>query len=461
MISNILFIVSISIIIYFALLSLWYMVLLIASFPEVINKFREARYGNITQLIERGNLIPATIVTPAFNEEKRILNMLYSGLNSNYKQLKFIVVNDGSTDGTMELLKTEFDLYEVPVTIKQTFKTALVKHCYLSKKVSNLMVLDKEHSPNNCASDAVNAGLNACTTPVMLTVDADTVLEPDAITRMMFALLSQKHCIVVSGSVYILNENKVERGKLLTTNLPKKFISAVQAVEYLRSFLYGRSGLNVLGGALCYPGAFTLFETEALREVGGFDSENFSYDAEIITKLHHYMRQHRYPHKLNHSPNAFCWTEAPSTLKSYWGQRYRWQRGMWRSVMRHFTMFLNPNYGIVGMLTFPGYVLFEVLGPVVEFVSYLTLAIAFFAGVINYSVIFWFLILAWGTLTYTTVAMVFLNLISFNKYDKISDMFRALWLVFAEMLGFRQYRALCCAVGTGRYMFNRLLGRPL
>ncbi|MCW8452415.1 glycosyltransferase family 2 protein [Legionella quinlivanii] len=459
--TGVLFFISICILVYFTFLGLWYSLLLILSFPEVIKKFREVTLGDISLFIDQLTQIPITIVTPAFNEQHRILSMLYSGLNSNYKNVRFIVVNDGSTDKTMEILIDEFQLYEIPTVIKQTIPTCKVRHCFQSARFPNLMVIDKEHSPYHCAADSVNVGLNACQTPIMLTVDADTVLEPEALTRMMFSFLSKGHCIVVSGSVYVLNENKVQNGRLLTTDLPKRFVPAVQGLEYLRSFLYGRAGLNVLGGAMCYPGAFTLFETQSLREVGGYDSQNFSYDAEITLKLHRYMIKNRFPHSLNHSPNAFCWTEVPSTAKSFWNQRDKWQRGMWRSAMKFITMFGNPRYGIVGLISFPAFVLFEILGPVVEFCSYCTFIIAYFIGDIDYQVIFWFLVMAWGYLAYITVAMIFLNLITFNKYHRMKDVFRSIWLILAEMLWFREFRAACCARGTLRYFVNRLLGKPL
>lgn len=449
------------ILVYYLILSIWYTLLLILSFPEVIKKFQEAIYGNIPRFINELALIPITIVTPAFNETSRIMAMLQSILNSDYKNVRCIIVNDGSTDGMIPFLMETLQLYEVPLIIKQTIPTYPIKHYYQSALFPNVSVLDKEHSPFNCGADSLNAGLNACQTPIMLTVDADTVLEPEALSRMLFTFLAKQHCVVVSGSIYVLNENILENGRLLTTRLPRKFVSAVQSLEYLRSFLYGRAGLNVIGGAMCYPGAFTLFETHCLREMGGFDQENFAYDAEIITKLHHFMRKNRYPYNINHSPNAFSWTEVPATAKSFWSQRDKWHRGMWRSSLRHIIMFMNPRYGIIGLLGFPTYILFEILGPVIEFISYFLFIIAYLIGAINATVLCWFLILAWGFLAYVTVAMIFLNRITFNKYNKTRDSFRAILLTFLEMTWFRQFRAACCFRATIRYFFFRLQGRPL
>lgn len=460
-VTSILTTLFICILIYLALLSAWYTVLLVISFPEVIKKFKESRYGNIHQLIDEEIQIPITVVTPAFNEEKRIVNMIQGVFNSNYKHVKLIIVNDGSTDGMMALLEKEYSLYEVPLIIKQHIKTSTIKRCYKSLTNPNLTVIDKEHSPYGCAADAVNAGLNACQTPIMLTIDADTILEPEALSRLLFTFLSRSHCVAASGAVYVLNSNVVENGKVMTTNLPSRFIPAVQSVEYLGSFLYGRSALNVLGGALCFPGAFTLFETEILHDVGGFDTPNFAYDAEIITKLHHHMRKNNYPYKISYSSNASCWTEVPSTFTHYWKQRAVWQRGMWRTVTRHIGMLFNPKFGIVGMLTFPSYILFDILGPVVECVSWILFIIALWYGLVSVPALLWFLLLAWGFVTFIATAMIFLNIISFNKYAKPIDVLKSAWLVFVEMFGFRQARALCCTLATVRYCINRMLGKPI
>ena len=451
----------ISILIYYAALSIWYTVTLIAAFPEVIRKFKEAQLNKVRQLHGSDNILPVTVITPAYNEEKRILNMIYSGLRCNYKNIKFIIVNDGSTDSTLELLKKEFLLYEVPVVIKQRIKTSKIISCYKSKRFNNLTVLDKEHSAFGCASDSVNVGLNACDTPIALTIDADTVIEPEALTRMVFTFLSRDHCVTVGGSVYVLNENRVVQGELLETNLSKSYVPAFQSVEYLRSFLYGRAGLNLIGGAFCYPGAFTLFETELLRDVGGFDPLNYAYDTEMTAKIHHWMRKHKYPHYIAHSPDAFCWTEVPGTAKSYWKQRDKWQRGMLRSAQMHIEMLFNPKYGFMGLITFPTFILFEIFAPVVEFISITLFLILFILGEVNLPTIAWFIFLAWGYISLLSLGTIFLNFISFNKYHKAGDILRIIWFTSVEMLGFRELRAIDCTMATVKYFINRLLGKPL
>jgi cellulose synthase/poly-beta-1,6-N-acetylglucosamine synthase-like glycosyltransferase len=461
MLMNVLTAITTGIIVYYLLLSFWYTVLLILSFPEVIKKFRAIQYGDADKLINENSLVPLTVVTAVFNEEKEVLNMIYSILNSEYKNTKLILVNDGSTDNTMEVLKEELTLYEIPLVIKQTIKTERVKHCYQSKRFENIMVIDKEHSPYNCGADSLNAGLNACKTPFIVTIDADTIVEPEALTRMLFTILTTPHCVMVSGSIYVLNENIVDQGKMITAELPKSFLTSVQSVEYLRSFLYGRAGLNALGGAMCYPSAFTMFETEALREIDGYDTPNFSYDSEVTLKMHHYMSKKNYPHNMNHTPNAFSWTDVPSTYKGYWKQRNFWQRGMLRSLQSHIGMLFNPRYGIVGLLSFPAYVLFEVGGALIEFTSMILVFVLYFLGIVDFRFFIWFIMLALGFIVFISTAMVFLNQITFNKYNKKTDILRVILLVSAEMCGFRQFRALCCTVATVQYVINRFRGKPL
>lgn len=452
--------IGIMTLIYFAALASWYTLLMLAAVPDIISNYHEEKYGNLDQLMNKCS-VPLSIIIPAFNEEKRILNSLYSILQSTYKNIRIIVVNDGSTDETLNILISELSLIEVPPVINQILPTSAIRHYYQSQRYENVMVIDKEHGPAGNGADCHNAGLNATTTPIIMTVDADTVLEPEAIMHILYGFLSHRHCISNGGSVYILNGNHVQNGQLVTKEMPNAFIPALQCIEYLRSFTYGRAGLNGFSGALCYPGAFTLFETKAIKEFGGFDANNYSYDAEITIRLHHKMRQLKYPTYVRFVSNARAWTTVPDTLKAYWGQRNRWQRGMLLSACKHLSMLFNPKYGIVGLVSFPAYVFFEIFAPVIEFISYIILGLVLLLHMAAWPVIGWYLLLAWGYITLLTIATFYLSLITFNTFHRLSDLIRVLRLVTLEMFGFRQFRAFCCFYSTVQFMVNRLLGKSL
>lgn len=446
------------ILIYYGLLSAWYTLTLLTAFPDMINTFREVELGNLDWLMQQSK-VPITVIIPAFNERERVFNTIYSILQNEYKNTHIVLVNDGSTDNTMEILIEEFELYEVPPVILQKVPSSPIKHCYISEQYPQLMVIDKEHGPANNGADSNNTGLNAAATPLIMTVDADTIIEPDAISHLIYCYLSKRKCIAVGGTIYVLNENKVEHGKLLTRNFPHHFIEAIQGIEYYRSFSYGRAGLNTLSGALCFPGAFTLLEKKAASDFGGYDTHNFSYDAEITLKFHHYMRNRKYPTSVRFSSSPLAWTMVPSTLERFWEQRNRWQRGMLLSAWKHKRMFLNPKYGIVGLITFPSFIIFEIFSPVVEFMAYLLFIISLILKIVTWTDLFWFFALAWSFLTVISTVGFFLNMMTFKIYNKASDLVWIIVVIMLEMFGFRQYKALCCTYSTLQFLYNRLRGK--
>ena len=313
------FYLNLFILLYYISILIWYSAYLFISMPLLIRNRNEAVFGNIDFLMQRSS-IPVAISMPVYNEEKRAFNAIYSVLNSDYKNVQAIIVNDGSTDRTLEMLIDEFDLKPLPINIDEVLPTAKIKTYYQSSKFPNLHVIDKEHGKNGNGADSHNTVLNVTTAPLIITFDADTIVEPNAITKILFHFFSIKHCIAVGGAIYVLNGNKVHNGRLESQEISSNFIPAIQWLEYLRSFTFGRTALNPFGGALCYPGAFTLFETKALKDLGGFDSTNFSYDAEITIKLHQAMRDRHYPTKVSYCADAIAWTTVPDTLKSYWNQ---------------------------------------------------------------------------------------------------------------------------------------------
>lgn len=447
--------VGILILIYYGCLFTWYALTLLLAFPEVLKVSQESYHDRITKLMQH-SLPPVTIISAIYNEEKRVLTCIDSFLNSNYKNLKMIICNDGSTDKTMEILKDELSLVELPPSFRQMVPTSKINAYYQSKTYPNIMVIDKEHHPANNAADAHNASLNTVNTPLVMTLDADTLLEEDAISLIVYDFLASEHCIAVGGSLYVLNGNQVQRGKVVSQSIPKNFVAALQCSEYFRSFSYGRAGLNQMSGALCYPGAFTLFETEALREFGGFDKENFSFDAEVIFRLHHQMRKLRYPTSVRFSISAHAWTTVPESLKSYWVQRNHWQRGMLLSAAEHIEMCFNPRYGIVGLVTFPCYVVFEIGGPVVEFCAYILLILILSLHIVTWTTVGWFYCLAWGGLIILTTGVFYLNMLTGHRFYRFKDLIYCLILTTLEWFGFRQFKAACCFFATIQFFFSRI-----
>ena len=456
----ILYYIGFSILIYFGILWLGYTLFLLTTYVTIIRKYKESELNNILSTFNLNSLLPISIITPAYNEEKKIINAITSFINSEYKNLHLIVVNDGSTDSTLQLLIDTYCLIKIPPAFKKKIKTERVKGYYQSTSIPNFIVIDKEHSPANCAADCINAGLNVCRTPIFVTVDADTILEPIALSRMLFVHLSNPHCVAVGGDIYIPDPTKISEGKLLDTTIPSNPVLGIQVCEYLRSFLYGREGWSFLGGCLSFPGAFTMLEMQAVLSAKGFDTDNFAYDAEIIMKLHHTMGKNRFPYSIVYAPSAIAWSQGPYTLKQLWGQRNKWQRGLLRSLSQHTQMVLNPKYGLTGLLAFPYYILFEIFGPVVEAISYILFIFVLCFSSVSFSDLMWLFFLAWGYLTFITMSCVVLNTLTYNKYYRKMDVLRLFFLTTLDMLFYRQWRAFCAFFSSIQYTVNRIIGKP-
>lgn len=457
--TNVLMYINYWIIFYFLVMAAGYTVLLCASFPIVIRKFEETAYGNVADLVGAEQILPISIIIPAYNEEHRILNAVYSILNSDYKNVHIIISCDGSTDNTLKVLTEAFNLYEIPMMLKAHIETAAVRRYLTSADYPNITVIDKE---NGHVADAVNAGLNICRTPIYMTVDADTVLKPKAISRLLFTYLSTPGCVLVSGAIYVLNGNELSLGKFVREPcVSRQSLIVFQCNEYLSSFIFGRSGWNLFGGALCYPGAFMMLDTRAVIATGGYDRGNFSHDAEITLKLHMYMRDQDKPYKICYNPSAIAWTEVPSRFKALWRQRNAWQRGLLYSFFKHRRFSVFYRYGMVGLFSFPFYVWVEILGPVVEFIAYMLAIVEYFFGVVDGYFVLLCIGISWAYFVFLMMASMLLNLLTSNIYRRKMDLFRLFLFAILNPLGFRQFIVLSSVSGTVQYLWNRLRGKKI
>jgi biofilm PGA synthesis N-glycosyltransferase PgaC len=456
--ANLVITINLIILAYFVFMAILYTVLLFSAYPDIRNYFTRFKFSNIYDLLKSKKLAPVSIIIPVFNERHGAIEAIKSALNSDYHKFEVIVVNDESTDDTMQILVNEFKLVPVPNIVPAHLETAVIKQSYISHEYPRLLLIDKFHGG---AGDCINVGINASTCPYIMTFDADSIMEPNTISELMYSILTEPHAIAVGGAVYVLNECVYKNGKIEYAAMPHSLIPALQTNEYLRSHLFNRTAWNRFGGTVSYSGTATIFEKEAVIAVNGFDKDNFAQDAEIIMRLHKYMREHKYPYRIFFNPNATAWTDVPANLTEYAVQRNRWQRGLLRSVFRNISIFFNPKYRLSGLFAYPIYLISEVFSPFIELAAYVMVAIGYSMGIITWEVTLLYIVLAWGFITYLTMANVLLNYLTFNRYNKKSDIYWMLLLTFIEMFGFHQFQVLVRVWASIQYFINRILGRPL
>ena len=298
---------------------------------------------------------PVSLLVPAYNEAPTIGASIRSLLQLNYPEFEIIIINDGSTDDTMGELVREFGLIDYPTAAWTQIPTAPIRGFYRSTRYERLRVIDKQ---NGGKADALNAGINAARYPLFCAIDADSVLDPNALFKVAQPFIDEPLTIAAGGTIRIANGCTVSGGYLEKVRLPRNLLARFQIVEYLRAFLFGRLGWSPLNAVLIISGAFGLFRRSAVVEVGGYRTDTVGEDMDLIVRLHRLHRIEGRPYRITYVPDPICWTEAPESLAVLRKQRERWQRGLAESLAGNLRLLCHPRGGAVGWIAFPFFLLF-------------------------------------------------------------------------------------------------------
>jgi cellulose synthase/poly-beta-1,6-N-acetylglucosamine synthase-like glycosyltransferase len=427
--------VDASVIVYFIVLNSFYALLLVLALPEIWEQTRLAEDENLLRLQESGAPPPISILVPAYNEEATIEASVTAILTLDYRHYEVIVVNDGSKDGTMDRLHEAFDLYEVPRIHPETLASRPIRALFRSRTRPRLVVIDKE---NGGKADSLNAAINASRWPLVIAVDADTLIEPDAMLRLTRPFLLGLKVAAVGGTVRVANGSVIRDGRVLEPRVAPRFLPGVQVVEYLRSFLYGRLGWNRLGGNLIISGAFGLFRKEFLLEIGGYRTDSIVEDFDVVVRLHRHLRDRRTPYVITFVPDPVAWTEVPESLAVLRRQRERWHRGLILTMWKYRGMLFRPRYGRIGFLGMPFFTFGEMLAPLVEVIGYAVTAVGLWLGVLDVpiAVLFFLVALSYGMIL--SFWGIVLEEVGFRRYRRWGDLGRLLLFAALENFGYRQ-----------------------
>jgi cellulose synthase/poly-beta-1,6-N-acetylglucosamine synthase-like glycosyltransferase len=397
--------------------------------------------------------IPISVVVPAYNESASIITSVKAMLQLEYPQYELIVVNDGSSDDTLQKLIDEFRLQEFPEAYRSRVSCAPVRRVYRSTRISNLRVVDKENGGSK--ADASNAGINICRYPLVCVVDADSVLQPDSLRRVVRPFLEDPTTVAVGGTVRIANGCTVKQGFLEKIALPRNFLALVQVVEYLRAFLFGRMGWSPINGLLIISGAFGLFHKETMVEAGGYNPKAVGEDMELILRLHRLMKKKRKPYRIKFVPDPVCWTDAPGNLRDLKSQRVRWQHGLGQAIALNKELLTNPRGGAVTWIALPFYIVFELFGPIVEVAGYVFIIVSALMGWLSFPEAAIFLALAVGLGVLLSTSAIMLEELSFHMYPRFKQLALLYFIAIIENFGFRQLTAIWRFQGLLRWFGGR------
>ena len=435
---KILLYINIFVFVYFIFVNVSYIALVLLSYFQTKQSKKESSIFQLSGLFDTRLYKSISILAPAFNEEESIIESTRALLNLKFADYEVIVINDGSTDQTLEKLIENFQLKKIDRFVPKKIETKQIRCIYGSHRYPNLVVIDKE---NGRKADALNAGINVSRKDLICAVDSDTLLEPTVLQKMLMGFVADPTTVAVGGVVRVANGCTFELGEVQKVNVPKTFIGRVQAVEYLRAFLFGRTGWDYFDSLLIISGAFGVFDRKSVIKVGGYLHDTVGEDMELVVRLHHYYRDKNEPYRVRFLPEPVCWTEVPESWKVLGRQRNRWQRGLADTLWRHKKMFLNPKYGRLGFFAMPFYLFVELLSPIVELAGYFIVAISFWIGVINIKFALLFLTAAVLLGMILSVLSVLMEELTFRKYDRLRDVLILILFAFLENLGYRQIHA--------------------
>ncbi len=421
-----LYIIEVGLFAYTLILFSFYIVLALFSAIAMRYYLRKNSYVDFEVILSSPITPSVSVIAPCYNESRSIVENIRSLLSIHYNNFDVIIVNDGSSDDSLQKMIEAYSLIKVDFAFEQYIATQEVRGIYksLNKSYSKLIVVDKV---NGGKADALNAGINISNKSYFAAIDVDSIIEEDALLRMIKPFLEESNgvrTIATGGVIRVANSCVIENGKILEVKVPEKFLSRVQVLEYTRSFLMGRMAWSKLNGLLLISGAFGIFDREIVLKSGGYNKKTVGEDMELVFRMRRYMIEHKLLHRVVYIPDPLCWTEVPSDLKTFGKQRNRWTRGLIETLKLHKKIAFNPKYGKMGTLGYPFWFFFEWLAPFVEVIGIIYFIIIAILGLVNW--VYFAILLAF--VYFFAVSFSFWAILyeesSFPRYKRKRDMIK-------------------------------------
>lgn len=422
---------------YGIILLLVYAMLAILSFYAIRHYLRSSSFTDTHHGLMASPLAPGiTVLAPAYNEGLTIIQNVRSLLTLNYSEFEIIIVNDGSTDTTLEQLIAEFDMVKVDFAYNAQITTQPIRGIYKSNNPAygRLLVIDKVNGKSK--ADAVNAGINAATYNYFVCTDVDCILHTDTLLELIKPVLqeSEKRVIAVGATLRLANSCEFDDGVMVRMRPPRQWLPRFQEVEYIRSFIVGKMGWSKINSVPNVSGGLGLFDREIATRAGGYDSKSFGEDMELMFRMCRFASDNDINYAIRYLPKTLCWTEGPATIQIFKRQRTRWAKGLAQLMYAHFKMFMRPRYGRMGMIVLPYNFFFELLAPIIEAVGLLFYLFMIIFGVINwpYAIILLVFVYTYAIMI-TTISIVW-DQLAFRHYRSWKEVAQLCVAPFFEFL---------------------------
>ncbi|MBC7553385.1 MAG: glycosyltransferase family 2 protein [Taibaiella sp.] len=434
-----------------------YAILAVLSFLNIRLFLKKESYTDYSVIVASPLAPGVSVVAPAFNEGVTIISNVRSLLTLDYPKFEIIIINDGSTDDTLQKLVDEFALIKVDYAYDAKLMSKPVRGIYKSTNdaYAKLIVVDKENG--KAKADAVNAGINVCSFPYFLCTDVDCILHEATLQKLIKPIMEDdvNRVIATGATLRLSNSCEVDGGVITKIRAPRPLLARFQEMEYIRAFVLGKMGWSYINAVPNVSGGLGMFDKEIAVRAGGYDAASFGEDMELMMRMNRYTRENKIPSAIRYIPITLCWTEGPTTLKIFMRQRTRWGRGLIQLMVAHRKMMFNSRYGRVGMLIFPYNFFFELLAPLVEFLGILYYLYLIFFGNVNWPYAIILLVFVYTYSVMISTLAVLWDQLTFQYYKTWGDVVRICAMVFIEMLIYHPLIVIFALRGYLFFLTNR------
>lgn len=384
-----------------------------------------------------------SVLVPAYNEELTIKNCIDAMEGLNYSNYEVIIINDGSKDQTFQKLNELLDLSISDREAEGKLTYGAIKGIYYSEKYENIFVIDKF---NGGKADSLNAGIDCASSDIVITLDADSMLELNSL-KYVSQYFQDDKIIALGGTVKIV-QGAEKRNGVIQDKFTGKGIIKSQVISYIHGFYVRKLTQSVFNSIVVISGAFGAFYKSILVDVNGFRS-TVGEDIDITLKIHEFIKANNLNKKLVYAPEAVCYTECPENLSNFYKQRIRWQKAFvdciliyWSKLSRKFSVGVSLFFAIDGF----------VLGTLTAFTSVFYLIQSLFLG----TNLFKAFILMLSVIVINAL-QIGISLYLCKKYGSnysVKDYIRMFLFSQFELLTYRNLLLYMNIVGTFKYFDN-------
>lgn len=421
---------------YGVVLLLIYAMLAVLSFINIRLFLRKESYTDYKVIVGSPLAPGISVIAPAFNEGLTIISNIRSLLTFDYPNYEVIIINDGSTDDTLEKVINEFSLVKVDFAYDVKLSAKPVRGVYKStdEAYAKLVIVDKENGKSK--ADATNVGINVAAYPYFLCTDVDCILHDQTLQMLIRPMMEEenKRVIATGATLRMANSCEVDEGVLIKIVAPKPLLARFQELEYIRSFVLGKMGWSYINAVPNVSGGLGMFDKEIAVKAGGYDPASFGEDMELRMRMSRYVYDNKIDAAVRYIPTTLCWTEGPTSVKIFMRQRTRWARGLLQLMLAHKKMLFNPAYGRVGLIVFPYNFFFELLAPVIEFLGIIYYIFLIYFGLVNWPYAIILLIFVYTYAVMISSLSVLWDQLTFQYYKTWKDVLSVISMVFIEMI---------------------------